>query len=128
MRIETTSRSSQPSPAARVAPRAGAWIETTGGTTIASVLKLRPSRCVLHGLRKAAARRLAEAGCTAHEIAALTGHTSLREIECYTRAPVGGMARSAMAKTAARANKDGVESVKPDPAEVSNPLKTLAIS
>jgi hypothetical protein len=34
-----------------------------------------PDRCVLHGLRKAAARRLAEAGCTEKEIAAVTGHT-----------------------------------------------------
>jgi len=39
-----------------------------------------------HGLRKAAARRLAEAGATAHEIAAITGHASLREVERYTRA------------------------------------------
>ena len=35
-----------------------------------------PDRCVLHGLRKAAARRLAEAGCTEKEIAAVTGHTT----------------------------------------------------
>ena len=39
-----------------------------------------------HGLRKAAARRLAEAGCTTHQIAAVTGHKSLREVEIYTRA------------------------------------------
>lgn len=39
-----------------------------------------------HGLRKAAARRLAEAGCTAHQIASITGHRTLREIERYTRA------------------------------------------
>lgn len=39
-----------------------------------------------HGLRKAAARRLAEAGCTAHEIAAITGHASLREVARYTKA------------------------------------------
>ncbi|MBY0296697.1 MAG: tyrosine-type recombinase/integrase [Methylobacterium sp.] len=45
-----------------------------------------PDRCVLHGLRKSAARRLAEAGCTAHEIAAITGHKSLSEVERYTRA------------------------------------------
>jgi len=38
-----------------------------------------------HGLRKAAARRLAEAGCTAHEIMAITGHSSLKEAERYTR-------------------------------------------
>jgi integrase len=42
--------------------------------------------CSAHGLRKAAARRLAEAGCTEHEIAAITGHASLREISRYTKA------------------------------------------
>jgi integrase len=40
--------------------------------------------CSAHGLRKAAARRLAEAGCTEHEIAAITGHASLKEVERYT--------------------------------------------
>jgi integrase len=43
-------------------------------------------RCSAHGLRKAAARRLAEAGCTEHEIAAITGHASLREVQRYTKA------------------------------------------
>jgi integrase len=43
-------------------------------------------RCKAHGLRKAAARRLAEAGCTEKEIAAITGHKTLAEIERYTRA------------------------------------------
>ncbi|MGU3538875.1 tyrosine-type recombinase/integrase [Methylobacterium sp. A54F] len=38
-----------------------------------------------HGLRKAAGRRLAEAGCTAHEIMAVLGHSSLAEAERYTR-------------------------------------------
>jgi integrase len=42
--------------------------------------------CSAQGLRKAAARRLAEAGCTEHEIAAITGHASLSEIVRYTRA------------------------------------------
>jgi integrase len=42
--------------------------------------------CSAHGLRKAAARRLAEAGCTMHEIAAITGHASLSEIQRYTKA------------------------------------------
>lgn len=44
-----------------------------------------PDRCKLHGLRKAAAVRLSEAGCTTHQIAAITGHRSLSEIERYTR-------------------------------------------
>lgn len=38
-----------------------------------------------HGLRKAAAAALAEAGCTTHEIASITGHASLKEVERYTR-------------------------------------------
>jgi integrase len=45
-----------------------------------------PGRCKAHGLRKAAARRLAEAGCSANEIAAITGHKTLAEVERYTRA------------------------------------------
>ena len=44
------------------------------------------SHCSAHGLRKAAARRLAEAGCTMHEIAAITGHASLSEVQRYTKA------------------------------------------
>ena len=42
--------------------------------------------CTAHGLRKAAARRLAEAGCTAHQIASITGHRTLWEVERCTRA------------------------------------------
>jgi integrase len=42
--------------------------------------------CPLHGLRKACARRLAEAGCTALEIMSITGHKSLAEAERYVRA------------------------------------------
>ncbi len=42
--------------------------------------------CSAHGLRKATAAALAEAGATTHEIAAVTGHMSLEEIERYTRA------------------------------------------
>ena len=39
-----------------------------------------------HGLRKSACRRLAEAGCSANEIAAISGHASLKEIQRYTAA------------------------------------------
>ena len=45
-------------------------------------------QCSAHGLRKAAARRLAEAGCTMHEIAAITGHASLSEVQRYTKAVI----------------------------------------
>ncbi|MFN3527206.1 MAG: tyrosine-type recombinase/integrase, partial [Paracoccus sp. (in: a-proteobacteria)] len=38
-----------------------------------------------HGLRKARAKALAEAGATVHQIAAWTGHITLEEVEHYTR-------------------------------------------
>lgn len=44
------------------------------------------SQCSSHGLRKACARRLAEAGATPNEISAVTGHATLAEVERYTRA------------------------------------------
>jgi integrase len=53
-----------------------------------------------HGLRKAACRRLAEAGCSANEIAAISGHASLAEVARYTRrADQARMVRNAMART-----------------------------
>jgi integrase len=53
-----------------------------------------------HGLRKAACRRLAEAGCSANEIAAISGHKSLNEVARYTRAAdQARMARNAVART-----------------------------
>lgn len=45
-----------------------------------------PNGISAHGLRKAAARRLAEIGCTAHQIAAVTGHATLAEVQRYTKA------------------------------------------
>lgn len=39
-----------------------------------------------HGLRKAAARRLAEAGCSVLQIQAITGHKTLAEVTRYTAA------------------------------------------
>jgi integrase len=61
------------------------------------------SHCTFHGLRKAAARRLAEHGCTPHEIAAITGHATLKEIERYTKAASRKrLAESAMQKVKTR--------------------------
>jgi integrase len=54
-------------------------------------------RVSAHGLRKAAARRMAEAGKSVHEIMAITGHRSLGEVERYTRAA----SQERLAKTAA---------------------------
>lgn len=39
-----------------------------------------------HGLRKATCRRLAEAGCSPHEIMAISGHKTLAEVTRYTDA------------------------------------------
>lgn len=56
-----------------------------------------------HGLRKAKARQLAEAGCTVHEIMAITGHKTMSEVERYTKAAsVEKLADSAEAKRKAR--------------------------
>jgi integrase len=45
-----------------------------------------PSKAAAHGLRKAACRRLAELGCSASVIAAISGHRTLREVSRYTSA------------------------------------------
>jgi integrase len=64
----------------------------------------------MHGLRKATARRLAEAGCTTHEIAAITGHRTLSEIERYTReAEKARLARAATGKVLRTFGEKGEE-------------------
>jgi integrase len=45
-----------------------------------------PAKCVSHGLRKAGMRRMDEDGFTEKQIAAWSGHKTLREIERYTKA------------------------------------------
>lgn len=63
--------------------------------------------CSAHGLRKACARRLAEAGATAHEIMSVTGHKTLAEVQHYTEAALReGLADSAVAKLLARPNRE----------------------
>lgn len=58
-----------------------------------------------HGLRKAGCRRLAEAGCSASEISAWSGHRTLSEVGRYTRAAD----QLAMAKAAAAKLRTSVE-------------------
>src|SRR5262249_11355571 len=58
-----------------------------------------PKRCSAHGLRKAACRRLAEAGCSANEIMAISGHATMKELVRYTKAAdQARLARNAMAQ------------------------------
>jgi integrase len=52
-----------------------------------------------HGFRKAACRRLAEAGCSVSEIMAISGHKSLSEVQRYCAdADQARLARAAQAK------------------------------
>jgi integrase len=68
------------------------------------------AHCTAHGLRKAAARRLAEAGCSVNQIAAITGHKSLREIAHYTKAAdQGRLARQALAMLGAEGERNFVQ-------------------
>ena len=58
-----------------------------------------PARCRLHGLKKGGMRRLAEAGNTAHELMAISGHKTLSEVQRYTSAAdKRRLAESGMAK------------------------------
>lgn len=68
-----------------------------------------PEGRTAHGIRKAAARRLAEAGCTSHQIAAITGHKTLKEVERYTRAA----AQKTLAGSAMDRVRAGTESEQP---------------
>ena len=54
-------------------------------------------QCSAHGLRKLMATRLAEAGCSLHQIMAITGHKSMSSVAPYTkRADQGRLAREAI--------------------------------
>ena len=60
---------------------------------------MRLSHCSVHGIRKAAAERLAEFGCTECEIMAITGHETEAEVTRYTKsADQKIMAKHAMGK------------------------------
>jgi integrase len=62
-----------------------------------------PKECASHGLRKAACRRLAEAGCSANVIASISGHATLAEVTRYTKAAdQKRMARDGMAAIISR--------------------------
>ena len=61
----------------------------------------------LHGLRKAAAARLAEEGCTEQEIMAITGHRTSKEVTRYTQsASQRKRAESALTRMSSRSSKE----------------------
>lgn len=75
--------------------------------------KLGLGRFTPHGLRKLAATRLAEAGCTPHQIAALCGWRSLSMVQHYTRSlEQEATAREAMSRLEA-VSRPSVKPVKP---------------
>jgi integrase len=85
-----TTKSGKPFTGHKLGKHFRAWCDTAG----------LPKHCSAHGLRKAACRRLAEAGCSANEIAAISGHATLQEVERYTKAAdQQRLARNAMART-----------------------------
>jgi integrase len=64
--------------------------------------------CTAHGLRHTAGYRLADSGATTHEIAAMTGHKSLGEVQRYTKgADQAKLAHRAMAKLTKRRTAGG---------------------
>jgi integrase len=63
-------------------------------------------QCSAHGLRKCAATRLADAGCSLHQIMAVTGHKSMSSVKPYTdRADQARLAREAF-ETQLRAERE----------------------
>jgi integrase len=72
-----------------------------------------PQRCVPHGLRKAGSKLLGDSGCTAHEIMAVTGHRTLKEVQRYTEAyDRKAAATRAQAKVAAAKDNNNVVALK----------------
>jgi integrase len=66
-------------------------------------------QCSPHGLRKAQCRRLAEAGCSAPQIASISGHKSLAEVQRYIEAAnQGKLAQAAIRQL--RGNESATQS------------------
>ena len=63
------------------------WRRGSFGTMFCNLIHAHPEMdgLVFHGLRKAAAARLAEAGCPEREIMAITGHKSAAMVDLYTK-------------------------------------------
>jgi site-specific recombinase XerD len=83
------------------------------------------ARCRLHGLKKGGMRRLAEAGNTAHELMAISGHRTLAEVQRYTKdADKKRLADSGMAKKLAQSkNADATNMVSDLHKQAAKPLK-----
>jgi hypothetical protein len=79
-----------------------------------------------HGLRKAMCRRLAEEGCSANQIAAVSGHTTLREVSRYTKAAdQKRLAIAAMHTLEQTAFQTASKSDKPQAHKVTNRVQVI---
>jgi integrase len=94
-----TSKSGRPYSGNDFSEQFRAWCDAAG----------LPKACVFHGLRKLGCTRLADAGCTTHEIAAWSGHLTLKEVETYTKA--ADRKRNARAALGKVLNASGTPSV-----------------
>ena len=73
-----------------------------------------PAYCRLHGLKKGGMRRLAEAGGTAHELMAISGHKTLTEVQRYTKdADRKKLADFGMAKLQGQSENTNVTNIEP---------------
>ena len=81
-----------------------------------------------HGLRKACCRRLAEAGCSPHEIMAISGHTTLKEVTRYTEAASRSKLADSAMKTLQTAQKAEAESANRVKLVSQNSSQVLVIS
>jgi integrase len=72
------------------------------------------ARCKAHGLRKAVMRRMAEGGASGKQMAAVSGHKTLKEIERYTAAA----AQPGLAKAGLRTLKKGTKVSNKNPRSV----------
>ncbi len=73
-----------------------------------------PTYCRLHGLKKGGMRRLAEAGGTAHELMAISGHKTLAEVQRYTKdADRKKLADSGIAKLRGQSENSNVTNIEP---------------
>lgn len=68
-------------------PKGKPWVPTLLSHYLPTALAKigLPDDLNVHGLRKLCAAELADCGCSTHEIAAITGHSSLSMVELYTR-------------------------------------------
>ncbi len=82
--------------------------------------------CSAHGLRKACATRLANAGCTPEQIKSITGHKTLSEVARYTKAADQDRnAKQAMANLLRSESEQACPTLTPSWTKTeNNPVKT----